>query len=179
MTTLTDLRFAGNHIKAFPSEIFTLTTLSRLDAGFNQIQTLPSDIGKLTILQMLSIAGNKITQLPNEIGNCKLMRILHVGFNMLSSIPDEVAQFDQIQILSACGNRLSSIPDVFQNDQIFNFKYLKSVDISFNKLRCEQLTPNLIAKLHEENIEYYAHQNKNPFFDAWYYQNYFKVINMV
>jgi Leucine-rich repeat (LRR) protein len=168
------LNLNGNNLIFIPETVGDLTSLVelRLDNNFfnrfdKKIKLLPESIGKLVNLKILTLRDNVIESLPSSIGNLKNLELLDLRDNLLSSLPESICSMPKLTYLDLKTNELASLPRCFEKmisitdlnlsmnptlkseyymTAILGFPNLKYLDVSYNNLTREQLTPFLNAK---------------------------------
>lgn len=167
------LNLNGNNLISIPESVGDLTALEelRLDNNFfnrfdKKIKLIPESIGKLTKLKVLTLRDNVIEHLPSSIGGLINLELLDLRDNLLSELPESICALGKLTYLDLKTNELTSLPRCFEKmktltdlnlsmnpslksdyyltavQQLSNLKYL---DVSYNNLTKDQLTPFLNA----------------------------------
>ena len=107
LTTLRDLRLAGNRLKEVPDAIARLSKLQKLYLTANRLTALPSSIGALSNLEVLYCGGNLLETLPDTIGLLSKLSMLYLGGNKLVELPDTMMSLYRLRTLNVHDNQLS------------------------------------------------------------------------
>ncbi|MBL0310005.1 MAG: leucine-rich repeat domain-containing protein [Bacteroidetes bacterium] len=162
-----------NEINIIPDAIENLTALQSLliDGNFfltpdKKIKILPESLCALTSLTTLSLKDHAIEQLPSCIGSLTVLQHLYLRDNLLSTLPSSFAQLKNLKTLDLKANELIELPLGFEKlsslaelnlsmnpklkfdvaKTIFlSMKHLSLLDLSYNNISLEQITPLRIA----------------------------------
>ncbi|XP_010556881.1 PREDICTED: uncharacterized protein LOC104826066 isoform X2 [Tarenaya hassleriana] len=154
---LRKLKFFGNEIDLFPSELGNLVDLEYLQVkisspgfgnglsldklkGLKELEltkvprqssalTILSEISGLKFLTRLSVCHFSIRYLPPEIGCLKSLEYLDLSFNKIKSLPNEISRLSSLIFLKVAHNKLVDLPAALSLLQ-----NLESLDLSNNRL---------------------------------------------
>ncbi|TYJ14657.1 hypothetical protein E1A91_A10G131400v1 [Gossypium mustelinum] len=177
LSRLRNLKFFGNEINLFPSEVGGLVGLECLQVkisspGFNgmslsklkglkelelsrvpprsSVLTLLSEISGLKCLTRLSVCYFSIRYLPPEIGCLKNLEYLDLSFNKIKSLPIEISYLNDLILLKVANNKLVELPL-----GLSSLQRLENLDLSNNRLTSlGSLELSLMPNLQTLNLQY-------------------------
>ena len=141
-----------------PPEIFELEWLEELDLSGNNIPELPNILSHFPKLILFGFRWQENKPIPNWIKLVPELKIDLSSFKISNKLPDLIFNFKNLKHLNLSGNKLISIPD-----HITKLTNLNSLDLSVNKLT---YIPNHITKLtHLKSLDLSGNQlNSIPTF---------------
>ncbi|XP_035545121.1 probable leucine-rich repeat receptor-like protein kinase At5g63930 [Juglans regia] len=138
LTKLTFLSLPYNNCEgAIPSEIGNLHNLENFDLGINNfVGTIPLDIFNISTLQYFGLFGNHLLDTLPSVNQLE------------GSIPISFGGLVSLEVLDLVGNNLSrEIPKSLEV-----LRYLKYLNVSYNKLRGEIPTKGLFVNFPAESF---------------------------
>jgi len=112
------------HLKSFPSEIFTFRNLQYLDISKNSIDEIPDSIFVLSQLQYFSCSKNGLKHISKNIGKLSNLLYLNCNQNDLDALPPQIGNLENLQILDLWSNNFQEYPTT-----LGGLKSLKVLDL--------------------------------------------------
>jgi Leucine-rich repeat (LRR) protein len=153
MKGLLGMYFTGNAITEIPAWIFTMRQLKKLQVSKNRLTEVPSGIGKLTNLIHLNLSNNAITALPDSIAALTKLRVCDFSGNQLTRLPEAFGDVRILYQLRVRGNPLTALPAGFA-------RMPGTIDITGTKIRLEDLSPALRARIDTEKPAIKPHRDR-------------------
>ena len=107
------LDLTGSGLSAFPEEIGALTSLTDLRLAGNALTAIPANaLDPLTLLTDLDLSGNALTEIPDDaLDPLTRLTDLDLSGNALTEIPDDaLALLTRLTDLDLSGNALTEFP---------------------------------------------------------------------
>ncbi len=152
LSSLELLNLSDNNFKEIPTFVGELKTLKELNLENNKLKTLPEELSNLKRLKKINLAGNQIQSLPSRFVNSESLGYIDLGSNQLVEFPSYLLGADNLTVIRLQDNELSKLPKEINTiinlehltlnknlftvipDVLYDFKYLKSIAFSLNKI---------------------------------------------
>ena len=115
-------------------------------------ENFPKCICELEGLRFLSVRNNKLYKLPEEITNLKNLEVLNLYWNEnLSELPQDLEKLSKIRNINIGGNPKLDLSITFM--LLAKLPNLKSVTLSFNKIKVLPVETGLLSQVEELIID--------------------------
>jgi hypothetical protein len=111
LTSLRNLRVAGNRLQDLPEVMFAPPSLTRLDLSGNQLAVVQESLRNLVGLTFLDLEDNQLRALPEWLGELAMLSEVLLRNNRLQRLPESMASLSALTALYASGNQLTVLPD--------------------------------------------------------------------
>lgn len=143
MKSLLGMYFTENRLTEIPTELFGMKQLRKFQISHNHVKEIPAAFGNLVNLIHLNLAENEIASLPDSMANLTQLRVCDLSGNKLTKLPETFGQVQILYQLRVRENPLTGLPARFA-------AMPGTIDITGSKIRVEDLSPELRAKLSTE-----------------------------
>ena len=143
MKSLLGMYFTENRLTEIPAEIFGMKQLRKFQISRNHVKEIPAAFGNLVNLIHLNLAENEIERLPDSMANLTQLRVCDLSGNRLTILPEAFGKVQILYQLRVRDNPLTSLPAGF-------VAMPGTIDITGSKIRMEDLSPELRAKISTE-----------------------------
>lgn len=143
MKSLQGMYFTENQLTEIPPELFAMKQLRKFQISRNHVKEIPAAFGNLVNLIHLNLAENDITSLPDSMANLKQLRVCDLSENRLTNLPEAFGSVQILYQLRVRNNPLTTLPAGF-------VAMPGTIDITGTKIRVEDLSPELRAKIGTE-----------------------------
>ena len=156
----------SNKIRAIPVAVTKMKSLQGMYFTKNRLTEIPVEIFAVKQLRKFQISRNRVKEIPAAFGNLVNLIHLNLADNEIASVPDSMANLTQLRVCDLSGNRLTQLPEAFSRVQILYQLRVRdnplttlpagfaampgTIDITGTKIRMEDLSPELQAKISTE-----------------------------
>lgn len=128
LDAVTNLHLDRNRLTELPASLGDMKSLKEFTMRENELHELPSSILQLANLEVLDVRLNNLREFPvSETHTLSSLTDVDLSYNAFMWLPDN---WSGLVTFDVSHNSMSEIPPT-----VFNTKYMKECNISFNRLR--------------------------------------------